>query len=107
MMKEITEFAKSLHRQSIKVRIPELQLLGIKKGDYDLQRFIYQYFFKCFWNDGFGYEDSNSANFDWYYPKYAWRQTEEEIRDWCKEFRLKVNYIRENESGYGCLVTRT
>jgi SAM-dependent methyltransferase len=106
-MKEITDFARSLHKQSIKVRVPELHLLGIKKGEYDLQRFIYQFFFKCFWNDGFGYEDSNSTNFDWYYPKYAWRQTEAEIRSWCKEFKLKVNYIKENESGYSCLVTRT
>jgi arsenite methyltransferase len=106
MMKEVTKFAKSIHDQSIMITVPELHLLGIKKGDYDLQRFIYQFFFKCFWNDGFGFEDSNSANFDWYYPKFAWRQTEDEIRGWCKELRLRVNYIRENESGYGCLVTR-
>jgi arsenite methyltransferase len=106
-MNEITDFAKSLHGQSIKISVPDLRLLGIKKGDYDLQRFIYRFFFKCFWNDGFGYEDSNSANFDWYYPKYAWRHTEKEIRDWCKELRLKVIYIKENESGYGCLVKRT
>jgi SAM-dependent methyltransferase len=105
-MKAITDFAKHLHRQAITIKVPDLDLLGIKKGKYDLQRFIYQYIFKCFWNDGFGYDDSNSTNFDWYYPKYAWRQTEEEIRDWCKEFKLRVNYIKENESGYACLVKK-
>jgi hypothetical protein len=106
-MKEVTDFAESLHRQSIRVIVPDLPLLGIKKGEYDLQRFIYQFFFKCFWNDGFGYDDSNSANFDWYYPKYAWRQSEKEIRSWCKELGLKVNYIKETDSGYACLVMRS
>jgi SAM-dependent methyltransferase len=106
-MRSITSLAKSLHEQSIKVTIPEdVALLGIKKGEYDLQRFFYQFFFKCFWKQEFGFEDSNMINFDWYYPKYAWRHTEDEIRAWCDEFGLRVNYVKENESGFGCLVTK-
>jgi len=35
------------------------------------------------------------VNFDWYYPKYAWRQTEEEIKHWCEELNLKIQYIKE------------
>jgi ubiquinone/menaquinone biosynthesis C-methylase UbiE len=106
-MRPITSLARSLHEQSIKVVIPEdVDLIGIRKGEYDLQRFLYQFFFKCFWNKEFGFEDSNMINFDWYYPKYAWRHTEQEIREWCDEFGLEVEYIKENESGYGCLVRK-
>lgn len=105
-MESITNFAKSLHDQEIKVLIPkDLEIFGIKKGEYDLQRFIYQYFFKCFWHEELGFDDSVMVNFDWYYPKFSWRQSEKEIRNWCKEFGLKIDYLKETDSGYNCLVT--
>lgn len=107
-MEPITNFAKSLHEQSIKIQVPDdVEILGIKKGEYDLQRFIYQFFFKCFWNESWGFEYSNLTNYDWYHPKFAWRHSEKEIRDWCKEFNLEVKYIKETESGYACLVKKS
>lgn len=106
-MEPITKFAKSLHDQLIKIKVTDdVEILGIKKGEYDLQRFIYQFFFKCFWNDSWGFEYSNLTNYDWYHPKFAWRHTEKEIQDWCKEFNLEIRYIKEAESGYSCLVKK-
>lgn len=106
-LESITDFAKSLHEQSLTVEIAkDIPILEIKKGKYDLQLFIYQYFFKCFWNESLGYDNSNIANFDWYYPKFSWRHTKNEIRDWCKEFNLEVHYLKENMSGYSCLVSK-
>jgi hypothetical protein len=81
-------------------------VLGIRKGKYDLQRFIYQNFFKCFWNDSFGFDDSNLTNFDWYYPKFSWRHTENEIRQWCSDFNLEIKFLKEIESGYSCMVMK-
>jgi len=106
-MKAITNFGKSLHEQSIEINTPnDIEILGIKKGKYDLQRFIYQYFFKCFWNDSWGYDYSNLTNFDWYHPKFSWRHTENEIRDWCREFQLDIEYLKEIESGFACLTVK-
>jgi len=106
-IEEITKFSKAIHDQSIKINIPDnVKLLDINKGEYDLKQFIYQHFFKCFWNETWGFEDSNMVNFDWYYPKYSWRQTEEEIKNWCNEFHLKIEYLKERESGYTCLVEK-
>ena len=60
----------------------------------------------CVSLSAWGFEDSNMVNFDWYYPKYAWRQTEEEIKNWCKEFHLKIEYFKERQSGYACLIEK-
>ena len=106
-LEPLTKFAKEISEQKITIKISEdLDLLGIKNGEYDLQRFLYQFFFKCFWNEKWGFEDSNMVNFDWYYPKYAWRQTKEEITNWCEELNLKIHYIKERDSGYTCLIQK-
>ena len=101
--KSITKLAESLHNQKINITIPEdVPLLGFKKGEYDLQRFIYQNIFKLFWKESMGFYESNMENFDWYYPKYSWRHTEQEIREWCQEFNLTPKLIKENYSGFTC-----
>ena len=101
--KSITKLAESLHNQQIRITIPEdVPLLGFKKGEYDLQRFIYQNIFKLFWKKSMGFYESNMENFDWYYPKYSWRHTEQEIKDWCTEFNLTPKLIKENYSGFTC-----
>ena len=46
-MKPLTKLAESLSKQDIKITIPEdVPLLGFEKGEYDLQRFVYQNIFK-------------------------------------------------------------
>ena len=106
-VKSITKFAKSLHDRAITISVPEdIPLLGIKKGEYDLQRFIYQNIFKLFWKESMGFHESNMENFDWYYPEYSWRHTENEIKEWCQEFHLKPKFIKENYSGYTCHAIR-
>jgi arsenite methyltransferase len=106
-MESITKFGKDLTKQKITIKISEdLPLLGIKKGKYDLQRFIYNHFFKCFWNDEWGFDYSNIVNFDWYHPKFAWRHSKKEIKDWCKELKLKVKFLKESDAGYTCLAKK-
>lgn len=106
-IKPLTEFGKAIHEQNIEIDIPtDVEILGIKKGKYDLQQFIYDNIFKCFWNESWGYDHSNLVNVDWYHPKYCWRHTEDEIRSWCNELNLKINYIKELQSGFACFVIK-
>lgn len=106
-MESITKFGKDLSKQKISIKISEdLPLLDIKKGTYDLQRFIYNHFFKCFWNDKWGFDYSNMVNFDWYHPKFAWRHSKNEIKDWCTELKLKIKFIKETDAGYTCLARK-
>lgn len=106
-IKPFTYLGKSLSEQQVEITISDdIPLLGISKGKYDLQRLIYDCFFKCFWNESWGFEYSNLVNVDWYHPKFSWRHTNEEIINWCNDMNLTINYINEIQSGFACSVTK-
>lgn len=95
-----TKLGKALSDLKTNVEIPDdIPILQIKEGKYDLQRFIYNNFIKCFWNDGLSYEENVLTNFDWYHPKYAHRHTPEEVKKWLEELGLKTIVFDTSESG--------
>jgi len=104
---ECTEFSKdmaylgrSLAKLKKKITIPRaIPLLGVKAGTYDVQRFIYWHFLKCFWDESDNFERSIGVNFDWYYPKYAFRHTSSEVRKWYKDAKIKIIHFKEIQSG--------
>lgn len=98
--KDISLLGKSLVKINKKISIPrDIPLLGIKKGTYDVQRFIYWHFLKCFWDPSNSLERSVGVNFDWYSPKYAYRHTPTEVKKWYKESKVKITHFKEIESG--------
>lgn len=84
LSEKITEIGKTLSNLNIKIDVPEIKALGIEKGNYDLQRFFYYNFFKCYWNEEMGQQQSIFVNYDWYGPKVAFRYTWDEFQDMCK-----------------------
>jgi len=87
----ITLLAMNLAKLNAKITVPEdIPILGIRKGRYDLQRFIYYNMLKCFWSGDSNFDVSLAVNFDWYYPKYAYRHEPEEVRKWFRDQKLKV-----------------
>ena len=98
--KEMTYLGKSLAGLKSKIRIQHnIPLLKIKAGTYDVQRFFYWNFLKCFWADDNNFERSLGVNFDWYYPKYAFRHTSKEVRKWFSDAKVKIIHFKEIESG--------
>ena len=49
--------------------MPAIDVLGIEAGEYDVQRLVYHFFMKCFWNDELDAEANAAINFDWYHPQ--------------------------------------
>jgi SAM-dependent methyltransferase len=99
--KSMALLGKSLSQLKKKITIPrDIPLLQIKAGTYDVQRFLYWNFLKCWWSPDVPFEQSIATNFDWYFPKFAYRHTEEEIRKWFKDVKLKIIHFNEIESGY-------
>lgn len=79
---QIAELGKVLSEYRAKIKVPEVTMLEIKAGEYDLQRFIYHFFCKCFWNPELSFKDNIVINYDWYHPQICSRFTLEEVRDW-------------------------
>jgi SAM-dependent methyltransferase len=96
---EITELGKMLHQCQLTIKVPRIDVLEIKEGEYDLQRFLYHYFMKCFWNPHLTFRENAAINYDWYHPQVATRHTLEEVRGWF--LRAKLRVIHENEDSYG------
>jgi SAM-dependent methyltransferase len=81
MAEQLTELGRRLSALKVTIESPAIPLLGIRAGTFDLQRFIYWNFIKCFWNDELGHDTSVVTNFDWYSPSNAQRFSEQEVRN--------------------------
>ena len=100
MMEPLTRLGKALADLKLELNIPEdIDVLGVKAGRYDLQRFIHYSVFKCFWNDRMTFDENVLVNYDWYHPHYAWRHTVEEVRGWIEKVGLNVTHQLVDEPG--------
>lgn len=88
--REITELGRALWETGHKVTVPEVKALGIEGGEYDVQRFVYHFFMKCFWNPALSFDDNVAINYDWYHPELATRHTPEEVEGWFRDAGLEV-----------------
>ncbi len=101
-LRPLTALGRALTELDAEVEVEQdIPYLGIRAGRHDVQRLIYSHMLKLFWNPSLSFEENNHVNFDWYSPRYAHRHTEEEVRHWCEEFHLCIEYLDTSEqSGY-------
>jgi SAM-dependent methyltransferase len=97
--RQLTELGKVLSEVGAKANIPAVELLGIEQGEYDIQRFLYHFFVKCFWNPELSYEDNVAINYDWYHPQLCSRHRREEVKVWFEREGLQV--VHEHTDFYG------
>lgn len=100
-MRSLTRFGQALAELKATVEVKEkVPLLGIEAGTFDVQRLLYYNVVKMYWNPTLSFEENVHVNFDWYRPRYAFRQTADEVRAWCAEAGLDVRWFNEEESGF-------
>jgi arsenite methyltransferase len=100
-LRPLTKLGKALHDLHVEIDVSEdVALLGIKAGRYDVQRLIYWNVAKMFWNDQLTFDENHHLNFDWYAPRYAHRQTEEDVRKWFDEAGLNITRFDVQEAGF-------
>lgn len=100
-LRPLTKLGQAFAELETQITVPEdIPMLGIKAGQFDVQRLLYYAVGKMYWNSNLTFEECHHINFDWYHPKYAHRQTEEEVRAWCDDANLDIHYLHEEEAGY-------
>ena len=102
---QITEFGRTLHELDTEIELPQIEILEIPSGTYTVQRLIYHFFMKCFWNPDLSYKENVITNYDWYHPQDATRHTLDEVRGWFKNNSLDI--IHECVDHYGITVRGT
>ncbi len=100
MAEQLAELGRRLSALKVEFEVPEIPGLGIKGGRYDVQRFIYWNFLKCFWNEDLGRETSVITNFDWYSPSNARRFSEAEVRAIVEASGLAETFFHREEACY-------
>jgi SAM-dependent methyltransferase len=100
MSEQLAELGRRLSALNVQFDSPDIPALGIKGGRYDIQRFIYWNFLKCFWNAELGRETSVITNFDWYSPSNARRFSEQEVRDLARDNGLLERFLHAEEACY-------
>ena len=87
---QITEFGRCVAEAGLRVNVPAVELLGIEPGEYDVQRLIYHFFCKCYWNPDLSFEENVLINYDWYHPQLATRHTRDEVEGWFEGADLRI-----------------
>lgn len=100
LSEQLTELGKRLSALNVSFDCPEIPSLGIKGGNYDIQRFIYWNFLKCFWREDWGFELSKATNYDWYAPSNAKRFSKEEFEVLIENNGLTKVHFHEEEACY-------
>lgn len=103
---QLTELGKTLSELNIKFTSPDIPALGIKGGEYDLQRFIYWNFLKCFYHPDWTKQENDSCNFDWYSPSNAERYSPEEFKTWAQKLNLNIDFFRSEEAAHTAIVSK-
>jgi len=96
---QITELGKRLSEIDATIKTPAIPVLGIPEGEHKIQRFLYHFFMKAFWNPELSYHDNTVVNYDWYHPSTCSRHTIEEVHNWYTEANLEVIHSFEDEYG--------
>lgn len=99
-LKPLTKLGQKLGELGVELEVPEdIPFLGIQKGVYDLQRFVYWNIIKAFHRTDFSLDEMNHINFDWFRPLNCHRHTEAEVRHFCQAAGLEVLRLTVEEAG--------
>ena len=103
----LTRLGKQLGDLKVTLDLPEdIDVIGVKKGEIDLQRLFYYYIFKCFYRPDMDPQEMNHINFDWFMPLNCHRMTVEEVRAMCVAAGLTVDRLHEDGSGITVAATK-
>jgi SAM-dependent methyltransferase len=102
LMKQVTDLGKVLTELNLKVTVPDVDVLKIPAGEYEVQRLLYHFFLKCFWNGSMTHQENVAINYDWYHPQLCTRHTLDEVECWFERAGLSI--VHRHVDPYGITV---
>lgn len=103
----LTRLGQALGELNVTVNVPEdVPLLGIPKGEIDVQRLFYWHVCKMYHRPEYSLDEMNHVNFDWFSPTYSHRQSAEDVRQWCEDAGLEIDRLHEEEAGINVFARR-
>jgi len=103
----LTKLGAALGEARVTISVPEdVPLLGIKKGEFDLQRFFYWMVCKAYYRPEYSLDEMNHINFDWFRPSNCHRHTPAEVREWCLIAGLRIERMDVQDSGITVVAIR-
>lgn len=103
----LSKLGKSLGDLNISIPVEEdINVLGIPKGEYNLQRLFYYFFAKAYYKPEYSIDELNHINFDWYRPTNCFRFKPQEIEEWLKNLNYKKERFIVEESGITVVATK-
>jgi len=97
--RQIADFGKKLSATNVEIEVDDIPAIGLVKGRYAIQRLIYHFFMKCYWNPNLSDEENAVINYDWYHPQNCSRHTMDEVLNWFREEKLSVVWQSQDLSG--------
>jgi arsenite methyltransferase len=99
-LEPLTKLGIALGELGISVDVPEdVSVLGIPKGKIDVQRLFYWSICKMYYRPELSLDEMNHINFDWFTPKFAHRQTPDEVTLWCGQAGLSIEHMKVEDAG--------
>ena len=90
-LKNLTKFGIDLANSKAKIKVREnVKLLGIKKGNYNIQTFFFDYIFKTYFHKNETFRRLLHLNSDWYYPENRNQITPDNFYNIIEKNRMKI-----------------
>jgi len=105
-LKPLTKLGILLGERKASLRVPDVPLLDIKAGTYDVQRLFYWFFCKAFYRDDYEFGEMHHNNFDWYRPLNCHRHTPAEVRKMCDDCGLTIERFDVEPAGISVVATK-
>ena len=97
--RQIARLGKQLTEVNAEIEAEDMPFAGIVRGRYPVQRLIYHFFMKCYWNPELSDEENAVINYDWYHPQNSTRHTIEEVVSWFHDEKLAITWQFEDLYG--------
>lgn len=99
-LRPLTLLGKTLGELNVTVDVKEdVPLLGIPKGEVDLQRLFYWHICKLFYREDIDVEVMNHINFDWFRPLNCIRSTRQDVKSYCELAGLDIEHMDVQNAG--------